>query len=194
MVLAHTSNEFQYSGVNISGWCMTPQFPNAHPSRSVATTYTLKLLLTGEWSPAKDALQAGLISEVYEKEERAKEVVEKLAGRNREALVLGKFSFWRANGGAGKEFEDRFQEITKVRGCSGWSVAPFVALEFDLQPLTARAQYAKRREHSSRVSWILQKVDPANHCRYVTRSPLDRPKLESWDETLKNLVLDFYYL
>lgn len=114
MIIAHEGSEFQYSGVNIGGWCVTPQTPNAHPSRSIPSTYTMGLLLTGDWSPASAALQAGLISKIYSKPEDAWNVVETLAGRNREALVLGKWSFWRMNGGAGAEYEEKFGEITKV--------------------------------------------------------------------------------
>ncbi|KAI9010062.1 ClpP/crotonase-like domain-containing protein [Hyaloraphidium curvatum] len=114
MILAHSSSFFQYSGVNIRMWCTTPQIPNAHPSRSVAASYTLKLLLTGEWSPAREAKEAGLVSEVFEDPARVTEIVEALASRNREAVVLGKWSFWKVNGGAGKEFEAQFSEITKL--------------------------------------------------------------------------------
>ncbi len=95
LAVAAEDARFATSGVNLGLFCSTPGVALA---RVVPRKAALAMLLTGDFIPASEALAMGLISRVVpaaELEAETMKLAEKIAGKERAAIEIGKRTFYR---------------------------------------------------------------------------------------------------
>ena len=95
LAVAADDARFATSGVNLGLFCSTPGVALA---RVVPRKAALAMLLTGDFIPASEALAMGLISRVVpaaELEAETMKLAEKIAGKERAAIEIGKRTFYR---------------------------------------------------------------------------------------------------
>ncbi|GAV04322.1 hypothetical protein RvY_14621 [Ramazzottius varieornatus] len=102
IVVASSDALFSVPGVNNGLFCSTPGIPLV---RSVPRKIAAKMLFTGDPITAKEALQAGLVSSVVEKDLLEKEttrIAMRICEKSREVIILGK-KFLRAQAQMSRE-------------------------------------------------------------------------------------------
>ena len=95
LAVAADDARFATSGVNLGLFCSTPGVALA---RVVPRKAALAMLLTGDFIPASEALAMGLVSRVVpaaELEAETMKLAEKIAGKERTAIEIGKRTFYR---------------------------------------------------------------------------------------------------
>ncbi len=95
LAVAAEDARFATSGVNLGLFCSTPGVALA---RVVPRKAALAMLLTGDFIPASEALAMGLVSCVVptaQLEAETMKLAEKIAGKERTAIEIGKRTFYR---------------------------------------------------------------------------------------------------
>ncbi len=95
LAVASSEARFGVNGIDVGLFCATP---SVALSRAMAPRQALEMLMTGDFIDADEALRRGLVNRVSAPEALAAEVerlVQRLLGKPREALAMGKALFYR---------------------------------------------------------------------------------------------------